>query len=189
MERREMTSRSPHRSRWDGSLDERRRIAVFALAAALLTVATIALSWTNRPSPSAAPVAISTGPTTPPPRSAEVDAGPPRRPRPLSRPLRRTAERFLRGYLPFLYGQAPLHAVTAAAPALRRRLARQQRRVPPAARRRRPRVRHVRLGAFVRDARAWRVMAQVADGDVVFPIELLIANRGGRLVVIQTGGE
>jgi hypothetical protein len=183
-----MTSRSPHKSRWDRSLDER-RIAAFALAAALLTAATIALSWTHRPSPPAAPVSISTASTTPPPQSTEADTGSPRRPRPPSRRLRRTTERFLHGYLPYLYGQAPLRAVTAAAPALRRRLARQQRRVPPAARHRRPRVRHVRLGAFVRDARAWQVTANVADGEVVFPIELLIANRDGRLAVVQTGGE
>jgi len=42
----------------------------------------------------------------------------------------------------------------------------------------------------VRDVGAWRVTARIADGDIaVYPIELLIAERGGRLVVIGTGGE
>lgn len=184
-----MTSRSPHSSRKDGSLDAPPRISAFALAAALLTAVTLALSWTNRPSPPEAPVSISPGPTAPMPPSAEADAGSPRRPRPPHRRLRRTAERFLHGYLPYLYGQAPLRTVKAAAPALRRRLAHQRLRVPRAARRRRPRLRALRLGAFVPDARAWRVRASVADGDVIFPIELVIATRDGRLVVIQTGSE
>lgn len=172
--------------------DERRRLRTFALVAMLLALAAIALSGTNRPGMENEPAGVTatTFEASPPP-VAEPDAVPRIRQarRPTAR-LRRTAQRFMRTYLPYLYGQAPLRSLERAAPELRRRLARGERRVPPAARRRRPHVRVLLLGGLVRDARAWRVTARVADGDVaVYPIELLIAERRGRLAVIQTGGE
>ena len=176
----------------DNLPDERRRLRTFALVAILLALAAIALSGTNRPDQANEPTGVTT--TTfeaSPPPVAEPDAAPRiRQPRRPTARLRRTAQRFLRTYLPYLYGQARLRSLERAAAELRRRLARAERRVPPAARRRRPRVRALLLGGLVRDARAWRVTARVADGDVaVYPIELLIAERRGRLVVVQTGGE
>jgi len=180
----------------DTRLDERRRLRTFAVAAAILSAATLALTWANRPQPTDKPTvdAAPTQPSPPPSRAAVAIGTPPRaraqEPKQPSRRLRATASRFLRSYLPYLYGQAPLRTVQGASLELRRRLARERRRVPPAARRRRPRARTLRRGGLVQDARAWRVTARVADGDVAtYPIELLIANRGGRLVVIQTGGE
>lgn len=177
----------------DNRPDERRRLRTFALVVTLLALAAIALSGTNRPDPADEPTGVTTTTVeaSPPPSLAEPDATSRiRQPRRPTARLRRTAQRFLRTYLPYLYGQARLRSLERAAPELRRRLARAERRVPPAARRRRPRVRALLLGGLVRDARAWRVTVRVADGDVaVYPIELLIAERRGRLVVVQTGGE
>jgi hypothetical protein len=175
----------------DKRLDERRRLRTFALAAVALSTAAITLTWTDRPGPASQPAAVAPSSEASPPRNVAIDARPharaPRRP---SRHLRRTARLFLQTYLPYLYGQARLSALKASSPALRRRLARDRRPVPPAARRRRPRVRALQLGGLVQDARAWRVTARIADGDVAaYPIELLIAARDGRLIVVQTGGE
>ena len=175
----------------DKRLDERGRLRTFALAAVALLTAAIALTWADRPDPAHQPAAAGTPSEASPSRIVPVGARPraqaPRRP---SRHLRQTARGFLRTYLPYLYGQTRLRAVKASSPALRRRLARDRRPVPPAARRRRPRVRALRLGGLVRDVGAWRVTARIADGDIaIYPIELLIAERGGRLVVIGTGGE
>jgi len=183
-----MTPQFPHRTEWSGQLQERHRIAIFALAAAVVLVASTALSRIDRPAPHPTRPAATTPVVARDPIAA-VDARPPELRRP-DRRLRRTAVRFLNGYLPYLYGQAPLRRIVAASRGLLHRLARERLRVPPAARRRRPRIRALRLGARVPDARAWLVFARIADGDVAaYPIELLIGARRDRLVVIQTGGE
>jgi hypothetical protein len=53
---------------------------------------------------------------------------------------RRSAERFLGGYLPFAYGRGSALAIRDVTPALRRQLLRQRAHLTPAERRRRPRV-------------------------------------------------
>lgn len=53
---------------------------------------------------------------------------------------RRSAERFLAGYLPFAYGRGSALAVRGVTPALRGQLLRQRAQVTPVERRRRPRV-------------------------------------------------
>jgi hypothetical protein len=97
------------------------------------------------------------------------------------------ARRFLRGYLPFLYGRGPARAIEPATAELRARLVRSRVRVPPAARRRYPRV----VAFQVRAAGGGRfaVSARVEDGGAVrYPVVLVVARRGGRWRVVEAGG-
>jgi hypothetical protein len=113
---------------------------------------------------------------------------PARSPRDSTRGAARVARRFLRGYLPFLYGQGSAGPIASASPHLLGRLARSRVRVPPAARRRHPWVvelRSARLGA----ERA-SVTATVDDGGVSrYPIELTLARRGGGWLVTAVGAD
>jgi hypothetical protein len=100
----------------------------------------------------------------------------------------RQARRFLRGYLPYLYGQGPADAIRGSAAALRRRLEAARLRVSPAARKRRPRV--VRVSAEPLDRGRWHVVATVADGGVAqYPIELLLTTENGAVRVAEVSSE
>ncbi len=100
----------------------------------------------------------------------------------------RQARRFLRGYLPYLYGQGPARAVQGSTAMLRRRLEIARLRVSPAARKRRPRV--VRVTADPLDGGRWHVVATIADGGVAqYPIELLLTTRAGAVRVGEVVSE
>jgi hypothetical protein len=103
-------------------------------------------------------------------------------------PVVRQARRFLRGYLPYLYGQGPARAIRGSTDVLRRRLTAARLRVPPAARRRHPRV--VRVVADPLDLGRWHVVATVADGGVSrYPIELLITTGAGGVRVAEVSSQ
>lgn len=188
-------------------LSERDRQRGFALAAAVLMTAALALTLTSNPTgderpanrngaalapappipaadPAEAAPVVPTARTSPPAERASArsrHAPPPR--------VARAARGFLTGYLRYLYGRGRAGRIDRASTALRRRLAAERLRVPPAARRRRPRLVSLH-GERVPERRAWLVTARVDDGDVaVYPVELLIALRRGGPVVERIGGE
>jgi hypothetical protein len=94
------------------------------------------------------------------------------------------AERFLAGYLPFLYGQmsaGQLHGLT---PALRRSLARQRGRVTPTERARHPRV--LQLEFAPGDVnRTVLFEAVVSDDASRYRVRLRVAIRNGRWTVVE----
>jgi hypothetical protein len=145
---------------------ERRRL--FAVSAALLLVAAVALSLVGeRPADSPARPT----PADPPSRVAHgANSG-----RAADRPPRAVlsvARRFVAGYLRHLYGHNHRPPIPEAAPALRRRLAADTPRVSPGMRDRDPEV--TRLRATELGSR-WLVRATVADGDLVsFPVEVIV---------------
>jgi hypothetical protein len=197
---------------------ERERHRLFALSAAVvLSAAGVLFAWRpgatdapkTAPPPAARPdLARPTPPATerpgsplsPAPGSAE-DAGKPAhrtrggvRRRPPAGPARHVAERvesaarrFLGAYLPFLYGRGPARAIAPTTAELRARLARACVRVPAAARQRYPRV--VALRPRTAGGGRFAVSARVDDGGGArYPIELVVARRGGRWRVVEAGG-
>jgi hypothetical protein len=99
----------------------------------------------------------------------------------------RTARRFLGGYLPFLYGRGRASAIEPTTAELRARLARSRVRVPAATRRRHPRVVALRVRAA--GGGRFAVSAQIEDGGAArYPLELVVARRGGRWRVVEAGG-
>lgn len=181
---------------------DRQRRGWFTLAAAVLVGAALLLSaFPSRPTPTTTTTATTTATTTPPltlptppleptTTPATVPERAPAATRPPARELRRVARRFLGGYLAHVYGRGRGHArrIDGAARALRRRLLHENRRRPGRRSGRRGRVRSLRLGGYVADARAWVVTARITDGrNVAYPVELLLGRREDRLVVIAIG--
>lgn len=91
------------------------------------------------------------------------------------------ARRFLRGYLPWLYGQAPLHAVAAATRELLAGLKALPPRVPLTTRSLRPRVEAI---AMQRHGRGWQALPSISDGRATYQLVLTITQttRSGWLV-------
>lgn len=181
----------------DRPLTERERQRAFSLAALTLLLVAALLTVTARRDehvPLMPRTSTATAVTPPPPAPAEP--APTRTPAPAPRAVRAPkavialARRALSDYLAYLYGQRSARGIEGLDRALRRRLAADRPRVPAAVRRRRPGV-GAMTGTRVPDSPStWAVRARVVDGAVAdFPAELLIARRGGRLVVIQIGGE
>jgi hypothetical protein len=95
---------------------------------------------------------------------------------------REAGERFLRGYVAFLYGRAGTAELKGATGDLRRGLRRSHRRVPPARAGRTPRV--ARFETYRQGATVVQITAIVDDGDVVpYPITAFVELRDGRWVV------
>jgi hypothetical protein len=91
-------------------------------------------------------------------------------------------ERFLRGYVAFLYGRAGTTGLRGATNDLRRDLRRSHRRVPPARAGRTPRA--ARFETFRQGPAVVQITAIVDDGDVVaYPITAFVELRDGRWVV------
>jgi hypothetical protein len=161
-----------------------RRLTLAAVGLVALLVVTSALA--PSPHPANRPVA--------PP------AGPPRTPRtptaPGSRPIspgglvvaRRVADRFLAGYLPFLYGRGSGRSIDAVTPDLRRQLIRVRGLVTPVERPRHPRV--VSLTAVGQAPAAVLATALVADGGVMaYALRMVLrSSRDGWLVSGVDGG-
>ncbi len=98
-----------------------------------------------------------------------------------------TAERFLAGYLGYVYGRTSARQIEDATPALIRSLQAHPPRVPPAARARRPRVLSLHLAAA--SAGEVAVSAVVNDGGLVdYSVGLVLASEGGRLLVTGLEG-
>lgn len=96
----------------------------------------------------------------------------------------RAARAFLRGYLPYSYGQATAKAIRAAAPALRDELARRPPRVPPAlADRARPRLKRLRVNGLA-GGKVF-LLADVDDGSSRYAALLELRQRDGRWLVTR----
>jgi hypothetical protein len=95
---------------------------------------------------------------------------------------RRVAERFLAGYLPFVYGRGSALAIGGITPALRRQLLRQRAQVTPVERRRRPRV--VSLQTIGTTPVFVVATAVIDDGGVVrYRLRFTLQDAAGRWVV------
>ncbi len=100
---------------------------------------------------------------------------------------KQTAERFLAGYLGYVYGHTPAGQIEDATPALIRSLHAHPPRVPPAAQARRPRVLSLHLA--VASAGGVAVSAVVNDGELIdYSVGLVLASEGGRLLVTGVEG-
>jgi hypothetical protein len=96
----------------------------------------------------------------------------------------RAARIFLRGYLPYSYGQAPASRIRAVDPALQRGLAARPPRVPPAlARKARPRV--VRMQRSGVPDGAVLLIAQIDDGDGRYTTLLELRRAGSVWRVVR----
>lgn len=94
----------------------------------------------------------------------------------------RVARTFLRGYLPYSYGQAPAAAIHAAAASLRAELAARPPRVPAAiARRARPRLTRLQLSSA--QATAVYLLAHIDDGAAAYVALLTVKRAGARWIV------
>ncbi len=174
----------------DRPIAEHQRRLAFALAAAVIVIAAGVLVLTRGSSP----------PTTSPPRPS-VPIAPPR---PIAPPppassappgtaaapagAARDTQTFLRGYLAYLYGNAPARAIRGATPRLVRRLERDRPRVSPATRARHPRI----VALTARRVAGGRVAATatIADGGVArYPILVVLERRGAGWQATELGGD
>lgn len=157
--------------------DHDRRLA-FAIAAAALLIAAVALSAIADPADQQTGAAGEHPPITRP------DLPPP--PRPVGDPPAEALDvtrRFLHGYLAHLYGSGRAREIRGASDRLRRQLAAQPVRVSPAMRRQRPRVERIDGHRLAEDG--WLIDAEIATGTVSFPIAVVVADRPGGPVVIR----
>lgn len=95
------------------------------------------------------------------------------------------AQRFLRTYLPYTYGQLPPRAIQAAAPRLRARIAANPPEVPAAIRRLHPTVTALTIiPARIADAGAgWAATATVTDGPQNYEVTVKVGRQHGRWLV------
>ena len=97
---------------------------------------------------------------------------------------RSVGERFLRSYVPFLYGRARADELNGASRELRRVLHRARVRVPPARAARTPRI--VRLQSTEQSSATVVVTVIVDDGDLAaYPVTALVERRAGSWQVIR----
>jgi hypothetical protein len=102
----------------------------------------------------------------PPPESAAADSA---------------ALLFLRGYLPWLYGQAPLRAITAATSGLLADLKAHPPRIPPTMRALRPTV---AATAMQRRGPGWQALPNISDGHETYELVLtVVVHTRGRWLV------
>jgi hypothetical protein len=171
--------------------DRDRRRVFAACAAALVCTAALLLGIGDGAStPDQPPTAVPAPTPSETPRSLTSPPAPASSPAAPGVPgaARSVARRFLRGYLLFLYGRGPAGGIRGATPPLVERLARSRVRVPAAALRRHPSVAEVQGHRLAAD----RVVlaASVDDGGVSrYPIELTLARRAGRWLVVSVGGD
>jgi hypothetical protein len=90
------------------------------------------------------------------------------------------ARLFLRGYLPWLYGQAPLRAIAGATSGLLAGLKAHPPRIPPTMQALRPRVAAI---AMQRRGRFWLALPNISDGHETYELVLTVARTHGRWLV------
>ena len=101
---------------------------------------------------------------------------------------REAGQRFLRGYVAFLYGRRDADELEGASPDLRRALRRARIRVPPARLSRTPTI--VDLRAAVQAPRVAQVTATVDDGDLAaYPVTAFLEQRAGSWLVTHVGDD
>jgi NaMN:DMB phosphoribosyltransferase len=106
---------------------------------------------------------------------------------PLTPTVARTARRFLAGYLAYLYGHTPASQIKGATPAFVHSLEDHLPRASPGMRSQEGRL--VSLHTTPARSGLLGVSALVTDGGVIdYPIGLLLASRGGRLLVTGVDG-
>jgi hypothetical protein len=106
---------------------------------------------------------------------------------PLTPAVARTSRLFLAGYLAYLYGHTPASQIKGATPALLHSLEDHPPRVSPGMRSREARL--VSLHTTQAPSGLLGVSALVTDGGLIdYPIGLLLASRGGRLLVSGLDG-
>jgi hypothetical protein len=105
---------------------------------------------------------------------------PPPPPPPGSAEAQDAARLFLRGYLPWLYGQAPLRGIAAATSGLLAGLKAHSPRIPPTMQELRPQVAAI---AMQRRGRGWQALPNISDGHETYELVLTIAQTRGRWLV------
>lgn len=90
------------------------------------------------------------------------------------------ARLFLRGYLPWLYGQAPLHAINVASSELLASLRMHMPRVPPTMQALRPKVAAI---AMQHHGRGWQALSNISDGHETYELVLTVAQTRNRWLV------
>ena len=105
---------------------------------------------------------------------------PPPAPPPGSAGAQDAARMFLRGYLPWLYGQAPLSAVRTATGGLLAGFKAHPPRVPPTMQSLQPRVAAI---AMQRRGRGWQALPNINDGHETYELVLTVAQTHGRWLV------
>ncbi len=107
---------------------------------------------------------------------------------PLIPAVRAAAERFMAGYLSYVYGHTPASRVQGASASFSRSLEADPRRVPPGVRALKARV--VALRSAPAPVGLVGVSALINDGGLVdYPIGLLLSSKDGRLLVTGLAGE
>jgi hypothetical protein len=91
------------------------------------------------------------------------------------------ARLFLRGYLPWLYGHAPLRTITGATSRLLASLKTHPPRVPPTIQSLRPKVAAIAMQR--RDGRSWQALPNINDGRETYELVLTVAQTRGRWLV------
>jgi hypothetical protein len=172
--------------------DPRRRwrVAGSVLVLLIAVAAIVLLSGGNSESPRSSepsvslpslPAVVGTRASTPPSLPAliaPVDAG-------QLAAAKSAAAAFLAGYLPYLYGHAPVRAISHLSAGLRADLAAHPARVTPAQHARHPRL--VALSAVGRQPRDVLATATIADGSgVPYAIRLILERHHGRWLVSAT---
>ena len=180
-----MSTGSWIRRQRDRPTAEHERHAAFMVTAAVAVTATLLLAITapHAPSPNAASdpsdgARLQQTPRAPSGNGVAVA---------LTGEAERAARVFLHGYLGYIYGHNRGTAVKGATSALTHSLAGSMRPVPPGMRARQPRV--VALHTENAPAGLIRVTAAINGGGLVdYPIALLLARQGSRLLVTGLGG-
>jgi hypothetical protein len=90
------------------------------------------------------------------------------------------ARLFLRGYLPWLYGQAPLRAITATTSGLLADLKAHPPRIPATMQALRPKVTAI---AMQRRGHGWQALPNISDGHETYELVLSVAQKRGRWLV------
>ncbi len=163
----------------DRPIAEHERRTAMAAVVVILGAVTVLLTLTQPASQARYP-ARSTS-LSPPPAAAEKDMSA------SASEAKQTAERFLAGYLGYVYGHTPARQIEDATPGLIRSLQAHPPRVPPAAQARRPRVLSLHLAAT--SAGEVAVSAVVNDGGLIdYSVGLVLASEGGRLLVTGLDG-
>jgi hypothetical protein len=152
-----------------------------AMAAVVVILAAVAVLLTLTQPASQARYRARSTPLNPPPGAAERHSSA------SENEAKRTAERFLAGYLGYVYGRTPAGQIEGATPALIRSLQAYTPRVPPAARARHPRV--LSLHPAAGSAGEVAVSAVINDGELIdYSVGLVLASEGGRLLVTGVEG-
>jgi hypothetical protein len=164
----------------DRPIAEHERRTAMAAVVVILGAVTVLLALTQPASQARYPAR-----STPLPAAAENDMSV------SEHEAKQTAERFLAGYLGYVYGHTPAGQIEDATPALIRSLQAHPPRVPPAAQARRPRVLSLHLAAAAAAGSAGEVTvsAVVNDGGLIdYSVGLVLASEGGRLLVTGLDG-